>query len=64
MRDAHDKAIRDMTAAVEAKEKAHVQEMNDLERKFLMDKGNLQKVVRHKLIDALHRFWPIHSSSS
>lgn len=33
-----------MAAAVEAKEQAHVQEMNDLERKFLTDKGNLQKV--------------------
>lgn len=33
-----------MAAAVEAKEQAHVQEMNNLERKFLTDKGNLQKV--------------------
>lgn len=33
-----------MENAVEAKEQAHVQEMIDLERKLLTDKGNLQKV--------------------
>lgn len=44
MRDAHDKAMEGMEATVEAKEKAHEQEMNDLERKFLTEKGNLQKV--------------------
>lgn len=34
-----------MAAAVEAKERAHAQGMNDLERKFLTEKGNLQKVT-------------------
>lgn len=45
LRDSHDKAMEDMAAAVEAKERAHVEAMNDLERKFLTEKGNLQKVI-------------------
>lgn len=44
MRDAHNKAMQDMAATVETKENEHVQAMHDLERKFLTDKGNLQKV--------------------
>lgn len=44
LKDSHDKAMEDMENAVEAKEQAHVQEMIDLERKLLTDKGNLQKV--------------------
>lgn len=40
--------MEDMAAAVEAKEQAHAQEMIDLERKLLTDKGNLQKVIRHR----------------
>lgn len=44
MRDSHNKAMEDMAAAVEAKAQAHTQEMIDLERKLLTDKGNLQKV--------------------
>lgn len=46
MRDSHNKAMEDMAASVEAKEKAHAQELTDLERKFLTEKGNLQKVRR------------------
>lgn len=38
--------MEDMAAAVEAKEQAHAQEMIDLERKLLTDKGNLQKVIQ------------------
>lgn len=45
LRDSHNKAMEDMAAAVEAKEQAHAQEMIDLERKLLTDKGNLQKVM-------------------
>lgn len=39
--------MEDMAAAVEAKEQAHAQELIDLERKLLTDKGNLQKVMKH-----------------
>lgn len=46
MRDSHNKAMEDMAAAVEAKEQAHSQELIDLERKLLTDKGNLQKVMK------------------
>lgn len=45
LRDSHNKAMEDMAAAVEAKEQAHAQEMIDLERKLLTDKGNMQKVL-------------------
>lgn len=46
LRDSHNKAMEDMAATVEAKGQAHAQEMIDLERKLLTDKGNLQKVMR------------------
>ncbi len=36
--------MEDSAAAVKEKEQAHAQEMIDLERKLLTDKGNLQKV--------------------
>lgn len=45
LRDAHNKAMEDMAATVEAKELVHVQAMNNLERKLLIDKGNMQKVM-------------------
>lgn len=44
LRDAHNKAMEDMATEVEAKEHVHVQEINTLERKLLIDKGNMQKV--------------------
>lgn len=44
MKESHEKAMEDMAAAVEMKEQMHVQAMNDLERKYLTDKANLQKV--------------------
>lgn len=44
LRDSHNKAMEDMAAAIEAKEQAHAQELIDLERKLLIDKGNMQKV--------------------
>lgn len=44
LRDSHNKAMEDTAAAVKEKEQAHAQEMIDLERKLLTDKGNLQKV--------------------
>ena len=45
MRDSHNKAMEDMAATVETKEQVHAQQMIDLERKLLTDKGNLQKVI-------------------
>ena len=36
--------MEDMATEVEAKEQVHVQEINTLERKLLIDKGNMQKV--------------------
>ena len=44
LRDAHNKAMEDMATEVEAKEQVHAQEINNLERKLLIDKGNMQKV--------------------
>ncbi|CAN0140295.1 unnamed protein product, partial [Ectocarpus sp. 4 AP-2014] len=51
LRDAHDKAMEDMAAAVKAKEQAHAQEMIDLERKLLTDKCNLQKDLERVMED-------------
>lgn len=45
MRDAHEKSMEDLAADMEAKEKAHAQKIHDIERKFLIDKGNMQKVT-------------------
>lgn len=45
--------MEDMAAAVEAKERAHAQAMNDLERKFLTEKGNLQKVIVIYLLSSI-----------
>lgn len=46
MRDSHEKTLGDMEATLEAKEETHAEELKDLERKFLMDKGEMQKVAK------------------
>lgn len=63
MRDAHDKAMEDMKGMVEAKEKVHEQEMNDLERKFLTEKRNLQKDLE-RVIEEARRQAKIEAHSS
>lgn len=45
--------MEDMAATVEAKELVHVQAMNNLERKLLIDKGNMQKVSTNTTIGIL-----------
>eukprot|EP00904_Undaria_pinnatifida_P006154 jgi/Undpi1/2669/HiC_scaffold_13.g06047.m1 len=52
LRDAHNKAMEDMAATVEAKELVHVQAMNNLERKLLIDKGNMQKDLERVIEEA------------
>ncbi|CAM9838370.1 unnamed protein product [Ectocarpus fasciculatus] len=63
LRDAHDKAMEDMAAAVKAKEQAHEQEMIDLERKLLTDKCNLQKDLE-RVIEDVRRQAKIEAHSS
>ncbi|CBN75068.1 sideroflexin 2 [Ectocarpus siliculosus] len=63
LRDAHDKAMEDMAAAVKAKEQAHAQEMIDLERKLLTDKCNLQKDLE-RVIEDVRRQAKIEAHSS
>eukprot|EP00903_Cladosiphon_okamuranus_P009004 g8613.t1 len=63
LRDSHNKAMEDMAAAVEAKEQAHAQEMIDLERKLLTDKGNLQKDLE-RVIEDVRRQAKIEAHSS
>ncbi|CAM9681580.1 unnamed protein product [Pylaiella littoralis] len=63
LRDSHNKAMEDMAAAVEAKAQAHAQEMIDLERKLLTDKGNLQKDLE-RVIEDVRRQAKIEAHSS
>lgn len=46
LKRSHEKAMEDMTAEMEAKERAHAQEINSLERKFLTEKSAMEK-ARH-----------------